>query len=226
MVQDSNPARNLQKEHSLKKKEIRARLKEFEKNFSKSDRKIFMELCFCLFTPQSNALKCDAAIKSLEKENLILKGSAGQISKKIPGVRFRNNKSRYLVEARNFFSNPKTKKIEIKKIFKKSNLHGFSKKSAFALREFLVKNIKGLGYKEATHFLRNIGLGKNLAILDRHILKNLKKFNAIKEIPKALSRKNYLEIEKQMQSFSKKAKIPVEELDLLFWSKETGKIFK
>jgi len=38
--------------------------------------------------------------------------------------------------------------------------------------EWLVKNLTGLGYKEAGHFLRNIGSGK-IAILDRHILRNL-----------------------------------------------------
>lgn len=94
------------------------------------------------------------------------------------------------------------------------------------LRDWLAKNVKSIGYKETTHFIRNIGLGKNLAILDRHILKNLKKHEVIEKIPRSLTKKRYLEIENEMKRFSKKIKIPLAELDLLFWSKETGKIFK
>jgi len=77
------------------------------------------------------------------------------------------------------------------------------------IRVWLVKNIKGFGYKEASHFLRNIGLGENIAILDRHILKNLKRFKVIKEVPISISPRKYLEIENKMKLFSKKIKIPV-----------------
>ena len=93
-------------------------------------------------------------------------------------------------------------------------------------RTWLVKNIKGLGMKEASHFLRNIGFFEEIAILDRHILKNLKKSGAIKSVPKTLSAKKYLELEKQMQGFSEKTGIPMQDLDLFFWAQETGEIFK
>ena len=36
----------------------------------------------------------------------------------------------------------------------------------------------------------------------------------------------YLEIEDRMREFSRKVGIPIEELDLLFWSKQTGYVFK
>jgi len=39
----------------------------------------------------------------------------------------------------------------------------------FEAREWLVNNAIGIGYKEASHFLRNTGVEK-LAILDRHVL--------------------------------------------------------
>ena len=93
------------------------------------------------------------------------------------------------------------------------------------LREFLVKNVKGYGYKESAHFLRNVGY-KNLAILDRHILRNLLRYNVIDEIPKSLTPKKYFEIENKFLEFSNKLNIPMDHLDLLFWSKETGEIFK
>ena len=76
-----------------------------------------------------------------------------------------------------------------------------------------------------SHFLRNIG-HRNLAILDRHILKNLHKLNVINEIPATLTPKKYFEIENKFIEFSNKVNISMDELDLLFWSQETGEVFK
>jgi N-glycosylase/DNA lyase len=89
-----------------------------------------------------------------------------------------------------------------------------------------VKNVRGLGYKEATHFLRNVGLNGGLAILDRHILRNLKRYRAIRSLPKSLSRKKYLALERSFLHFADRIGISLDELDLLFWSMETGVIRK
>lgn len=95
------------------------------------------------------------------------------------------------------------------------------------MREWLVKNVKGVGMKEASHFIRNIGFGgKELAILDRHILKNLKELKVIEKIPKKLTKKTYLEIEEKMREFCKMLGISMYELDMLLWYKETGKVLK
>ena len=126
-------------------------------------------------------------------------------------IRFHNNKALYLQEF-------KTKHQDIFQQLK--NIQDNKEK-----RDFLVNNVKGLGLKEASHFLRNIG-HENLAILDRHILKNLSKLGAIKELPKTLTKNKYLTIERQFQQFSRRMKIPMDHLDLLFWAQETGEIFK
>ena len=89
-----------------------------------------------------------------------------------------------------------------------------------------MQNIRGLGYKEASHFLRNIGLGEDIAILDRHILRNLAMIGLIEDTPNSMSRKKYLQIEGEMAEFAKQIRIPLSHLDLLFWYKETGEIFK
>ncbi|MBW2978268.1 N-glycosylase/DNA lyase [Candidatus Woesearchaeota archaeon] len=185
------------KEHSKRKKEIKKRLKEFASVKSKD---VFYELCFCLLTPQSNAKKCDKAVKLLKEKDFFNKGfnPVGVLKKY---TRFHNNKSKYLIDLKKNFS---CLKFE---------------------RDYLVKNVKGLGLKEASHFLRNIGY-RNLAILDRHILKNLAELKVIDNVPKSLTAKKYFEIEDKFKSFSKKVKIPMDELDLLFWSMETGEVFK
>lgn len=180
------------------KKELDLRVSHFESvKKTASDEEIFAELVFCIFTPQSKALSCWQAVKTLDQKNLLLKAGALKLAKNITGVRFHNNKAKYLVEARNFFT--KKGKIKIKdKILSFEN--------DFELRKWLVANIKGFGYKEAGHFLRNIGMGQNLAILDRHILKNLCLFKAIDEIPEMLTVNKYLEIEKKNERLLQKGK--------------------
>jgi N-glycosylase/DNA lyase len=182
-----------------------------------TEEEIFAELVFCLFTPQSKAVSCWAAVNELAGKNMIFTASPEQIAKVISKVRFRNNKAKYAVQAREFFTAGGKVKI-------KEKLDSFG--NIYELREWIIKNIKGIGYKEAGHFLRNIGIGKDLAILDRHILKNLKRLGAIEEIPKTLNKKTYLEIEKKMQDFCKKADIPMSHMDMLLWCKESGGIFK
>ncbi|MGL4786178.1 MAG: N-glycosylase/DNA lyase, partial [Cetobacterium sp.] len=98
--------------------------------------------------------------------------------------------------------------------------------SAFEMREWIVKNIRGMSYKEASHFLRNVGFGQELAILDRHILKNLAALDVIKEVPKTVTPKLYKEIEEKLKEYCKEIDIPMENIDLLLWYLEAKDIFK
>lgn len=201
------------------KPEIKSRLKEFKLIWKKGDDKdIFSELVFCLLTPQSKAKSCDAAMGCLLEMDLLLKGNEKQIAKELRGkVRFHNAKAKNIVLARKTFT--KRGKLSIKKIIPQFT----DSKDA---RDWLIKNVRGLGCKEASHFLRNIGHGENLAILDRHILRNLIHLGIIGDIPSSLTNKKYLEIEQNMTIFADKIGIPLAHLDLLLWYKETGEIFK
>lgn len=193
---------------------IRSRLNEFDRLREKgSDEDIFAELVFCLLTPQSKAQSCWKTVETLLNKNLLLKGNEDQISKELNRVRFRYKKAEYIIEARKLFS-----------AGIKSKINEFN--DVYNVRDWLVQNVKGMGYKEASHFLRNIGFGEELAILDRHILKNLQSLGVIEEIPSSLTKKRYFEIEKKMKKFSEKVKILMSHLDLVLWHKETGEIFK
>ena len=92
-------------------------------------------------------------------------------------------------------------------------------------RRWLVTHVKGMGWKEASHFLRNIG-GRNLAILDRHILKNLIHHRVLSAPVGGLTARRYGLIEQEFRRFGGVVGIPMDELDLLFWSRETGEILK
>lgn len=210
--------KDLLAEYRKRRPEIRKRLRQFSHLHKGKDEDIFQELSFCILTANANALHCDKAVNELRRTNLLFEGLPRQISPHLRGrVRFHNKKADFIVMARRLFG--RDKKLDLK-----SRL---DLKDVRAAREWLVEHIKGYGYKEASHFLRNIGLGHNIAILDRHILKNLKKYGVIKKIPDSLSaRRVYMDIEDKMRSFSKKTGIPMDEMDLLFWSIQTGFIFK
>ncbi|MFP4141961.1 MAG: N-glycosylase/DNA lyase [Thermoplasmata archaeon] len=197
--------------------EVRSRIDDFRQLWERGDEDdIFNELTFCLFTPQSKAKVCWDTVEKLREKDMIEKGEKSEIADEIKKVRFRHNKSGYLVKAReNFLKDDVSLKEKLKEFD--------DQKEA---REWVVDNVKGLGYKEASHFLRNIGKGENLAILDRHILKNLVELGVIDEEPKTLTKKRYLEIEEKMEEFSAEIGIPIHHLDLVLWYEETGHIFK
>lgn len=198
--------------------QIKSRLNDFRsiwKNGSEKD--IFAELVFCILTPQSKAISCWQTVNDLIKKDMLHGSSAVSISRQICKVRFRNNKAKYIVLAREKFK--QNGHVSVRPFLNRiSDIPG--------KREWLVHNVKGYGYKEASHFLRNIGMGSNIAILDRHILKNLKRAGVIIEVPASITRNRYMEIEQKMSAFSKKIGIPMDHLDLLFWSMEAGEIFK
>lgn len=197
---------------------IAARIEEFRRLWLHgTEEDIFIELVFCLLTPQSKAKSCWKAVERLCDENILADGCGEKIVKTLAGVRFHNIKAANIERARKFFI--KNGKFDIKNSLMQFN-------SSLNAREWLVQNVKGMGYKEASHFLRNIGLGESLAILDRHIMRNLKRFHVLDEIPKCLTAKKYLAIEGKMRHFADDMEIPMSHLDLLLWYKETGEIFK
>ncbi len=183
---------------------ISQRMKEFGDLGAKSNEEIFKELCFCLLTANFNAR---GGIK-IQKEigDGFLHLSEKQLSKLLTrlGHRFPNSRAKFIIEAR--------------ENFKKINLKDEN------IRESLVKNIKGLGMKEASHFLRNIGFS-NYAIIDFHIIDFLVR-NGLTEKPKTLTEKKYLEIESVLEKIAEKTNLGLGELDLYLWHLETGKILK
>ncbi|RLI96374.1 MAG: DNA lyase [Candidatus Aenigmatarchaeota archaeon] len=196
---------------------MRQRLKEFEGIGKSSQRTVFAELCFCLCTPQSKAVTCNKAINDMIIRGTLYEGGKDKVLKSLDGIRFKNTKAGRIIDARELFTDPDGK-MRIKDRIDREHIQG--------TRDWLVNNIKGMGYKEASHFLRNIGLGKEVAILDRHILRNLKSLGVIDDVPKTLTKKKYMEIEDRMKRFAGAIGIPLIELDLLLWSQETGHVFK
>jgi N-glycosylase/DNA lyase len=186
-------------------KKVKVRIREFERAGRKDT---FNELCFCLLTANYSAERAIEIQKKIGDGFCTLSEKALAKKLKELGYRFPNARAKYIVGARAHI--PYLKKITLDDDFK--------------AREYLAKNVKGLGYKEASHYLRNIGR-KNLAIIDFHIIDLLAE-NKIIEKPKNLSSKRYMEIEEKLAKLCKKLNLSQAELDLYLWYLETGKILK
>jgi len=236
-LSDSLHIRNLKKEYLLKKDKINNRLRDFDNFYNKpyswfyennkmelrevnkdDNERLFEELCFCIFTANTSAEMGMKAIDAVRE--LLFNGKAEEMTKKLEGIyRFNNLRPSYIIHTREYLKNEIDFKLKNKIESMKNNLD--------ELRNFFAFNpgIKGLSYKEASHFLRNIGF-KGYAILDKHILNSLIEFGVIDNIKTPVTAKLYPEIEKKMKLFSNEIEIPMDELDLLLWSRRNGKILK
>ncbi len=141
------------------------------------------------------------------------------MTRRLEGVyRFNNVRPEYITHTRNYLKNSINFQL-------KNKINSFKDKNE--LRNFfsLNKDIKGLGMKEASHFLRNIGF-EGYAILDKHIINSLFEFGILQTNEKPKNVKEYLEIEQKFIDFSKETGIDSDELDLLLWSRKNGRILK
>jgi N-glycosylase/DNA lyase len=189
---------------------VRSRAGELRRNRG-SEGSLFSELCFCILTAN------ERAAKGIEIQGKIGSGFAdlGQAELaeflKKTGYRFYNVRASYIVDARAHYG----------KLGK--TLATFA--SDAERREWLAKNVKGLGYKESSHFLRNTGFN-GCAILDRHIVKLMQEHGMIASAPKTLARKNYIELEKKLEPLCSKTNMEQGILDFYLWYMKTGKILK
>ena len=187
---------------------IEKRMFEFDNNRLNKE-SIFKELCFCLMTANFNAKKAIFIQNKIGDGFLNL--SEENLAKKLKslGHRFPNMRAKFIFQAR----------------YKKDEIYDLIEKNDKNIREYLVKNIKGLAYKESSHFLRNIGY-KDFAIIDFHIVDILLRYGVLKEKKKSINKKLYLEIEYLLREIANYLQITLSELDLYLWYMETDTIFK
>lgn len=200
--------------HNLRESNTRnlvdLRLRDFRKVGESSNDEIFKELCFCILTANFSA---DKSIKAqMEIGDGFLTASEPDLTEKLRdlGHRYPNVRARYIVGAREY-------KDSMKAILK-------ALVDGNELREWFVKNIKGIGFKEASHFLRNIGY-TDFAIIDFHIIDVLVRYGIIVR-PKTLTKSRYLKIEGLLKEIARVSGLNLAELDLYLWYMETGKILK
>ncbi len=212
------------------KRGIERRLGEFRVLSKAPNDRLFAELCFCILTPQSSALKCDAAVYELWRSGLLLnrKADVVALAPKLRSVRFWKSKAAYISKAQKRFA-AEDGRMNMGAIPEKVKELGDR-----GARDWLRSEMSGMGIgnKESSHFLRNIGHGDALAILDRHVLRCLLELDAIGDASVhklekgTLSDREYLRIEGEIENFSNAIGVPMAALDLLLWSARTGFIYK
>jgi len=200
-----------------KQSAIQARLHEFLLlRTTASNELLFEELVFCLFTAGASARM---GLNSVERVRKILpSGTLEQLSSSLTGThRYPNARAKYIVEARSFLQQDCDFHLRQK-------LDSFGD-NAELRRDYLVANIKGIGYKESSHYLRNIGY-RGYAILDKHILNCLFEMGVVASPNPPTTKKKYIATEELMRNFAEEIRIDFDELDLLLWSSKTGEILK
>lgn len=189
---------------------IDSKANEFQEMGKRGKEEIFGELCFCLLTANTSA---EMGIRT---QNLIgLEGfityDQNFLSEELKRIKYRfyNVRSNFIVQARWIID-------ELPGLLRSNKRD--------EVREYLVENVKGIGYKEASHFLRNVGIF-NFAILDKHIMRMLSEEYKF-QVPKAVLRKDYYKNEKIVAALSEKVSLEPGIFDLYMWKIATGKIIK
>ncbi len=209
---------NIVRTHKERKGEIHRRLREFAAiGRSGTDLNLFEEMVFCFFTGGCSARM---GLNSLEAvKPILMTGDQQEIANALVGShRYPNARSKYVVASRDFLREQYGLRLRKK-------LTSFE--CSIERRDWLVreKGIKGLGYKEASHYLRNIGF-KGYAILDKHVLNCLAELKIIDDPKPPNTRLRYLMVEEKLKKLTEMTGIDLDELDLVLWSMKTGVILK
>jgi N-glycosylase/DNA lyase len=205
-------------EHRRRREQIKSRLGDFSAVWaSDDDQRIWEEMVYCFFTGGCSARMGLRSVDSVRP--LLRTGTQEEMAHALKGVhRYPNARSHYIVHSRKFLAEKCDFQI-------KAKLESFD--CSLERRDWLVqeKGIKGLGYKEASHFLRNIGF-RGYAILDKHVLNCLAELKIIDDPKPPNTRSRYLRVEEKLRQFALDTGIDFDEMDLVLWSMKTGEVLK
>ena len=187
---------------------VQQRVKEFESLRNSSEEILYSELCFCILAANTSA-ELGLRTQTMVGPKNFLTMERDELRNLLKSIhyRFYNVRSGFITENR-WVAERLPSLVRNEK--------------PWELREFLVENLKGIGYKEASHFMRNVGIF-DFAILDKHILRMLSEESEPKKIT---SPSRYYEYEKELIEKCSEFSLKPGVLDLYLWYIATGKIIK
>jgi len=177
---------------------------------------LFSELSFCILTANSSALLGLKLQSELGEEGFLnLEEKELEEALRKAGHRWAGQRAKWILEAREKFP-------AIRELLKKE-------RDARLLRELLSSpsspyKVKGLGLKEASHFLRNVGF-KDVAIVDRHVFRFLLEEGLLPP-QKSITKKVYLKAEEALKGLAEELGFSLAELDLYVFYAKTKKVLK
>lgn len=166
---------------------------------------IFRKGVYCLMTPATRARAANETLGRLFEGGFLFGASVDEIAaclREPPYIRFHNQKAGRIMEWREKAPG------HIRHILAMDD----EKK----MRRYLVEHARGFNYKEASHFLRNIGRGLRLAVLDRHILAFMREEKMIEEA--ALTPARYEQWEALFCGWADSIGQPVPAADFALWA--------
>jgi len=178
---------------------VEDRWREFEKLRKEgTEEELFSELCFCVLTANWSAQGGIKAQKFINNGFVHLPKE--ELSQKLRevGHRYPEARAEYIISNRWIIN-------RLKDLLKEDDP-----------REFIVMNVKGLGWKESSHFLRNVAY-TNYAILDKHVLRIMHQYGLIDEIPKGWTKKRYLDYEERLRKVANDFGEHLGKFDLYLW---------
>ena len=207
----------LRASYEEKKDLIQSRLDEFKEVFEKGDdKRIFEELAFCILT---SAVGPRIGIKAINAiKDALIHGGRDELYIKLRDEHKYPERAVYIVHTREYLKSEYN--LELKRLI-------LSFESPIDRRDFFASNtdIKGIGYLQASHFLRNVGFF-GYALLDKNVLRSLYELGIIENTKPPTTRNKYIDTENRMKQFAATIEISIDELDLLLWSRRTGHIPK
>lgn len=213
-------AADIRAAHAVRKKEIQARLSEFREVWQHgSDERLWEELVFCIFTAGASARMGFTAVDAVRP--LLAQGGRREMTRalrKAGAHRFPVERPGYIVVTRDYLREHCN--LELRR--KLESFRNPNERRDWLAQE---KRIKGLGYKESSHFLRNIGI-RGYAILDKHVMSCLHDLQIVENAKPPATRARYLEVEEKLKLVARDLKIDFDELDLVLWSMKTGEVLK
>lgn len=189
---------------------------------------LWFHICFCILSSNVPFEMAQSATRHLIEMNLIdRKQSALHPKMSLECIASELSKPCYLPPKKNKnkrkyrFPNVRAKHIVQTAV----NLQGIRIKDAlqrcetdYQGRDFFVKYVYGMGYKESSMFLRNIGYSCTLAVIDNHILHFMKEIGLVdpKEY-RIQSPKTYLQLEMLLRNFASEKQVELPILDIAIW---------
>lgn len=222
MRRDSQPV-TIENIHATRRErgpEILGRLAEFREVWERgSDERLWEELVYCIFTAGASARMGLKAVETIR--HLLENGSREEMTAALVergAHRYPAARPGYIVVTRDYLREDCGMRL-------RERLANFT--DPIERRDWLARErrIKGLGYKEASHFLRNVGF-LGYAILDKHILRSLAELGVVSSPEPPPTRRRYLETEERLRAFARSVRVDFDELDLILWSMKTGEVLK
>jgi N-glycosylase/DNA lyase len=85
-------------------------------------------------------------------------------------------------------------------------------------RRRLIHSVSGIGLKQASLFIRNVGISTDFAILDTHVVRYMREIGLVRALPRSISPDMYYVLESVLSRYAQQLGQPVGHVDRAIWA--------